>query len=87
MVSLALSGEVTVSKKCPICGIELPCFNKHGNHNFCPASTSKGKIINICMNCKMETIIRKWNIQDWFFDAPSFLIGGCVCSENALNAK
>jgi len=46
--------------KCPKCGIELSVFDKDGKHNFCPASTPDGKIINLCMKCKMEEVVEKW---------------------------
>ena len=44
---------------CPKCGVELSLFNEKGQHNFCPTSASKGRIINICMKCKIEEIVAK----------------------------
>lgn len=53
-----------VKMKCPKCGVELPVFNEKGQHNFCPSSTViKGKIVDICMKCKMEEVVKVW--QDY----------------------
>ena len=49
-------------RKCLKCGIELPDFTKDGKHNFCPSSEAfKGRIVEICMKCKMEEVVEKWN--------------------------
>ncbi|MCX6760425.1 MAG: hypothetical protein NTW46_03740 [Candidatus Nealsonbacteria bacterium] len=47
-------------KICPKCEIKLPYFTKDGKHNFVPSVNQNGKIIDICMKCKMEEIIKKW---------------------------
>jgi DNA-directed RNA polymerase subunit RPC12/RpoP len=46
--------------KCPECGVKLSMFNKEGNYNFCPKSTADRKIIYVCMNCKIEEVIKIW---------------------------
>ncbi|MCX6721235.1 MAG: hypothetical protein NT026_01380 [Candidatus Staskawiczbacteria bacterium] len=47
--------------KCPKCGVELPQFDERGQHNFCPTSEFvPGKILNVCMKCKMEEVVREW---------------------------
>ena len=46
--------------KCKKCGAELPIFNEKGQHNFCPLSLPNGKIIDVCMKCKMQEIVEKW---------------------------
>ncbi|KKQ18575.1 MAG: hypothetical protein US31_C0003G0004 [Berkelbacteria bacterium GW2011_GWA1_36_9] len=47
--------------KCPKCWVELPLFNEKGQHNFCPTiSIGKNKIVEICIKCKMEEVVKKW---------------------------
>jgi hypothetical protein len=46
--------------KCQKCEVELPIFNEKGQHNFCPASTPDGGIVNLCMKCKMDEVVEKW---------------------------
>jgi hypothetical protein len=46
--------------KCQKCGVEFSPFNEKGKHNFCPLSLPNGKIINVCIKCKMEEIVKKW---------------------------
>lgn len=41
-------------KKCPRCGKELPVMTEDGKHNFCPASTPDGGIIDVCIDCKVS---------------------------------
>lgn len=53
---------------CPKCGIKLPFFTEDGKHNFVPSVDQNGKIINLCMKCKMEEVTRKWkgkNESSW----------------------
>lgn len=45
-----------IKHKCLRCGVELPEFDEKGQHNFCPASTPEGKIISLCMACKMQVL-------------------------------
>lgn len=49
-------------KKCPRCGKEYPLLKLYvfiGEktprlyHNFCPTSTADGKLIYLCMECKV----------------------------------
>lgn len=47
-------------KICPKCNTKLPIFNEKGMHNFCPASTPNGGIIDICMKCKMDEVKKHW---------------------------
>lgn len=48
--------------KCSKCGVELPVFNGKGQHNFCPSSEAvKGRIVEICMKCKMEEVLARWH--------------------------
>jgi hypothetical protein len=47
--------------KCPKCGRELLQFNEAGQHNFCPTSKfAPGKIVHVCMKCKIEEVVDKW---------------------------
>ena len=48
-------------RECPKCKKEPPSFDENGKHNFCPSSEfEKGKIVEICMKCKMAEVIEKW---------------------------
>jgi uncharacterized Zn finger protein (UPF0148 family) len=50
-----------IFRKCPKCGIELLMMDKDGKHNFCPSSEAfSGRIVEICMKCKMEEVVAKW---------------------------
>jgi hypothetical protein len=46
----------THTMHCERCNKSAPIFDENGQHNFCPASTEDGKIIYLCMSCKMEEI-------------------------------
>ena len=41
---------------CAKCGKSLPIVSDEGKNNFCPASDGTGKIINLCMECKIKDI-------------------------------
>ncbi|OGZ64233.1 MAG: hypothetical protein A2998_00355 [Candidatus Staskawiczbacteria bacterium RIFCSPLOWO2_01_FULL_37_25b] len=55
---------------CKKCGKSYPIWQLHlflGEkrkrlaHNFCPSSEAiKGRIVEICMKCKMEEVVKKW---------------------------
>lgn len=46
---------------CPKCGNKLPLMDENGKHNFCPSSEFvKEKIVEICMQCKMEEVAGRW---------------------------
>ena len=57
-------------KRCPKCGKLFPIWRlrlfsgekrKRLAHNFCPSSKAfSGKIVSICMECKMEEVVEKW---------------------------
>lgn len=60
--------DQTVGKKnlnikiCPLCKKELPLFQENSYHNFCPHSLDGGKIVDVCIICKMMFIDGKWQI-------------------------
>ena len=45
---------------CPRCGKNYPLFNDEGKHNFCPTVGPNGQPKNVCIDCKMKDIVRKW---------------------------
>lgn len=53
------------TKVCPLCHTELPLFTEGGKHNFCPANAKDGRIIDICIKCKMKEVTDRWSGQDW----------------------
>jgi len=51
----------TETFECPKCGVKLPLFDEKDQHNFCPSSEAlPGRIVEICMKCKMEEVVAKW---------------------------
>ena len=60
---------------CPKCGKSYPVWRLHlflGEqqkrlaHNFCPSSEAfRGRIVDICMKCKMEEIESLWNKEKY----------------------
>lgn len=49
-------------KTCPKCKVKIPVYNEEGKHNFCPSSEfEQGKIVDLCMKCKMEEVVEKWH--------------------------
>ena len=62
--------EYNLEQMCKKCGKFLPIWRLHlfsGErrerlaHNFCPSSeTVKGRIVEICMKCKIEEVVAKW---------------------------
>ncbi|MGD0577253.1 MAG: hypothetical protein ABSA74_04210 [Candidatus Staskawiczbacteria bacterium] len=61
--------EYNPIKTCPKCGREYPIWRLHlyiGEkamrlaHNFCPADDPSGKIVELCMKCKMDGVVEKW---------------------------
>ena len=44
----------------PKCGVELPVLNNNGENNFCPQVQKDGKIIDVCMKCKMAEVEKIW---------------------------
>lgn len=69
--------EFNPEQKCPKCGKSIPIWRLRlfsGEkeprlaHNFCPSSeTVPGKIVEICMKCKMEEVEKnkQWNQPHW----------------------
>ncbi|MGA2417690.1 MAG: hypothetical protein ABSF55_00365 [Candidatus Staskawiczbacteria bacterium] len=55
-----MSAEQVTLVECPICHVKSPLMNSDGKHNFCPHSTEDGKVISICMGCKVDRIGWKW---------------------------
>lgn len=45
---------------CEKCGKQAPMFDGAGKHNFCPANDEDGKLIRVCMDCKMKEIVKRW---------------------------
>jgi len=56
---MCISGKES-EQRCLKCGQWLPMFAEDGKHNFCPASTKDGGIINLCIKCKVEEVIEAW---------------------------
>jgi hypothetical protein len=62
--------ESNPEQKCPKCGKSLPIWRlrlfsgeqrKRLAYNFCPSSEAfPGRIVDICMNCKMKEVFAKW---------------------------
>ena len=47
---------------CPKCGVKLPPSSEEGKHNFCPSSEFiRGKIVEICMECKIQEVVAIWS--------------------------
>ena len=55
---------------CPDCRVELPVLEEDGRHNFVPY-IREGRMIMICIKCRVDMFIRHWKWQDWAVDVQS----------------